>query len=523
MSKAYKQQYQKLSAALKGSRDRVPAPILPFIVVALVALIGTAWLVRSHAATAALSVETESGTITASAGLVKDTTASGGAAVRFAVTSPTPTVTTTLDGSIKYQTMDGFGVSINAHSWKNGEVKPAIDMLVDQNGSKIFRVVEEMADWETTNDDADPNNYNWNYYDPIYSGATTYDTKQAGANFADLWNTIDYLHQKGIPDKNIILSVMGIGSTWMGSTSVSQANEDEWVEMVSSMAYYGYSHGHTFGNFAPDNEEDWGHNEGITMSAAQYARVMNKVATRLDALGMNTVRLVVPETANTCNGIDTYFPALENYPLVMSKVDHLAVHDYSGGTCDAASKLKSSKYPGVDLWLSEFSIFDQIWGLIDQGSSGTLMWDGFDSVYNHAILNGLGSTPPNDVGNAPPLIAYNATTHVYTPRKSMYQFGQVFKYVNPGMQMVDIPSPSGVTLEAFVDPTSGAITVTGENSSGAKQVIGITLKNVSTTSVFHYSQTNATSNMAAGANLFVTNGVLTVTVPNATVFTATTL
>jgi O-glycosyl hydrolase len=54
--------------------------------------------------------------------------------------------TLTVDGNAKSQTMDGFGVSINAHSWKNGELKPALDMLVDQNGSTTFRIVQEMAD-----------------------------------------------------------------------------------------------------------------------------------------------------------------------------------------------------------------------------------------------------------------------------------------------------------------------------------------------------------------------------------------
>jgi O-glycosyl hydrolase len=67
----------------------------------------------------------------------------------------------TVSGGQRFQTMDGFGVSINAHSWNNGELKPALDMLVDQNGSRIFRVVMEMTDWEQTNDNTDPNTYNW--------------------------------------------------------------------------------------------------------------------------------------------------------------------------------------------------------------------------------------------------------------------------------------------------------------------------------------------------------------------------
>jgi hypothetical protein len=179
-------------------------------------------------------------------------------------------VSLTIDGNTKNQTMDGFGTAINAHSWDNGNAKPALDMLIDQNGSSLYRVVMEMTDWESTNDDSNPSNYNWTYYNPIYSGATSFDTAQHAVNFADLWNTIDYLHQKGIPDNQIILSFMGPGPSWNGGNQVTTSTqENEWAEEVTSAAYYGYSHGHTFGLFSPNNEEDLTtSNEGIGMSPA---------------------------------------------------------------------------------------------------------------------------------------------------------------------------------------------------------------------------------------------------------------
>jgi O-glycosyl hydrolase len=430
-------------------------------------------------------------------------------------------VNVTVDGNSKSQTMDGFGVSINAHSWKNGQLKPALDMLVDQNGSNTFRIVQEMADWEATNDDANANNYNWNYYDPIYSGATTYDTAQAGSNFADLWNTIDYLHQKGIPDSGIILSFMGPGPSWNGGINVSSAQTDEWAEMVTSAAYYGYSHGHTFGNFAPNNEMDWGHNEGITMTAAVNAAAMNKVATRLDALGLTSMRLVVPEVAQTCNGI-TYWNQLANFPNVMAKVDHMALHDYSGGTCSALGSLQGSAYPTKNLWMSEFSIFDQAFPLLDQGASGLLMWDGYESVYNHGIVNGLGSSPGNDAGNAPALIAYNQSTGVYTPRKSMYQFGQLFKYVPKGSVKIGTSRSGGTGYTyAFYDQSSGRVTIMGQNTGTGSDTITTNLTNLPPVSSFQYYQTNSTQNMQRGTDVAVTGSSFTFTVPANTIYTLT--
>src|SRR5262245_34251179 len=76
--------------------------------------------------------------------------------------------TLNVDGSQQFQTIDGFGVNVNTGWWNNGEVKPAIDMLVDQLGANIFRAVIEESDWESTNDDANPNNFNWTYYNALF-------------------------------------------------------------------------------------------------------------------------------------------------------------------------------------------------------------------------------------------------------------------------------------------------------------------------------------------------------------------
>jgi len=420
----------------------------------------------------------------------------------------------TVSGDQRFQTIDGFGVSINAHSWNNGELKPALDMLVDQNGSRIFRVVMEMTDWEQTNDNTDPNSYNWAYYNPIYSGT----------EFENVWSTIGYLRQKGIPSSNIILSFMGIGPTWMGGASVSSAQEDEWVEEVVSAAYYGLAvRGAGFGVFSPNNEPDWGHNEGVTMSATQYARVMNKVAQRLDSMGLSAIRLVGPETASVCSGTGEYWQQMTAYPTLMSKVDHISLHNYSGDACNASASVEASAYPGKSLWMTEFSIYDQAQSFLEQNATGLLVWDGYDSVYRHAILNGLGDSPGNDAGNAPALLSYNADTKTYTPRKEFYLFSQLFKYVPPGAVRVGASSStSAVRVLAFSAAASGRITVVGNNTSSSSQTLTIALNALGTNpTALQYFQTNASSNMTQGADVAVSGGFAEVTVPAGTVFTLT--
>ena len=252
----------------------------------------------------------------------------------------------TIDGGQRFQTIDGFGVSANSASWDNGELRPALDKLIDEGGSTILRVVIEMADWEATNDDANPNTFNWTYYNSIYSSP----------RFEELWATLAYLNQKGVTSM-LMLDFMGRCPPWMGGADLPTAMEDEWVETVASVAYYARNNRHIqFGLFAPNNESDWDGIEGIRMNSAQHARVMRKLAQKLDAIGLGDLRLVGPDTAAVASGVNDYIPALMAEPAVMAKLDHFTLHNYSGDSGGADSAIRNSAYPGRNFWMTELSI-----------------------------------------------------------------------------------------------------------------------------------------------------------------------
>src|SRR6267143_2129352 len=86
--------------------------------------------------------------------------------------------TVTIDGARTYQTIEGFGVNANHRSWNNNELKPVLDSLIDQAGMTLFRVIYDNTDWEATNDNADPNVFNWTYYNTVY----------AAADFQKMWD-----------------------------------------------------------------------------------------------------------------------------------------------------------------------------------------------------------------------------------------------------------------------------------------------------------------------------------------------
>ena len=427
------------------------------------------------------------------------------------------TVAISVDGGQRFQTMSGLGADINPNSWDNGTLKPALDLLVDQEGMKTFRVGMDMIDWESTNDDADPNTFNWTYYDGIYSGGSSFDTQYAGSNFANTWAVIDYLHQKGIPDSGIELSFMGIGPSWMGGATLTAGKEAEFAEAVLSAAEYGYSHGHTFGLLSPDNEMDISANEGVQMSDTQYARVLTIMAGRLDALGLGGVRLVGPESC--CNV--GYADSMKTSPTLMAKLGHFTFHNYNGTDDGAAAAVAGT---GKDFWVSEYNSFDQSFTYLENGAAGLLMWEAYDSVYNHAVLNGHGRAPGNDslsFGNTP-LLAYNATTKTYSPRREFFSFGQLFKWVPIGAQRIGAGSNStSIKIEAFQDPATSRLTLVGQNTSSSAQTLNLSLAHLPAPTSLQYFQTNAGSNMAPGPAVVVSGGAATVTVPGNTTFTLT--
>ena len=420
--------------------------------------------------------------------------------------------TLAIDGSQSYQAIDGFGASANSASWKNGELRPAVDLLVDQLGATIWRVVIENGDWEATNDNADPAVFNWTYYNSVYTSP----------RLEALWSTIAYLNQKGISN-GLMLNVMGPVAPWMGGSKINAAAEDEWVEMIASLAYYGrITRGLQFSMLAPLNETDWDGIEGPQVDQAQYVRVMRKLAQKLDGIGLSSLRLVGPDTAEIHIGIDGYMAAMIADSTVLAKVDHFAFHSYAGDSGGADAALKNYGLPNRNFWITETTNIDDILSHLTQGPSAVLVWDAYDSVYNHAILAGRGTTAPNDAGDGPALLAYDATTGLYTPRRGFYEAAQLFKFVPRGSRRIGAASSSSsLTAVAFLDQSGGRLTIVGRNTSTGARTLTGSLAGVPTVPSLALYQTTASSSLARGADVTVTSGAFSVQVAGSSVFTLT--
>ncbi len=422
----------------------------------------------------------------------------------------------TLNQTTEHQTIDGFGVSINSASWDNGELEPALDLLV-AGGSTIFRVIVEPIDEqgateaEPTNDNSDAFTPNWCAVTPNFSNP----------KFEELWQTIGYLNELGIRER-VVLSFMGPAPSWMGGSSLSSGMLDEYAELVASASYFGrVKRGLSFGMLSPANEIDWDGIEGPQVSATNYALLLRKIAERLDAYGLGDVRLVGPETAAIAQGVGSYWSAMAAQPHVMRKLAALALHDYNGQNGNARSLLNGAAFPFLNFWLSELSHIEHAFGSLLGDASAVVVWDGYDSVYQHAILAGRGDNPGNDAGNAPAFLAYNENTGVYTPRDEYYLYAQLFKWAEPGTKRVSVSeSVSGLEVVAFKHPTTKRLTVVGLNITTSSRTLGLTGAS-GYASLDHFRSTRGGAGLAELSDVTLSGGSATFSVPGESVFTLT--
>src|SRR6476619_22412 len=133
-----------------------------------------------------------------------------------------------IDGSKRYQQIDGIGINANTRSWTGKELEPALSLLLDSMHATLWRVIVETVEkWEDVNDNDDPFTFNWDYYNKLYETP----------KFQKAWDMIEYLNKHGITDK-LMINFMGPVPEWMGKKTIKPEYEDEYVEMLVSFFYY---------------------------------------------------------------------------------------------------------------------------------------------------------------------------------------------------------------------------------------------------------------------------------------------
>jgi hypothetical protein len=443
----------------------------------------------------------------------------------------------TINGAQTYQVIDGFGVNANSLSWTNTDLVPVLNALIDQAGMTLFQVIVENSNWEATNDNGDANVMNWAYYNTVYNST----------DFQKLWGMMAYLNQRGITN-GLIPKVGGPVALWMGGLTLKSGYENEYAETIASMLVYARNTQHLqFSEVRAVNEPDIQYS-GVSMSgSAQEVTVMHDLGLLLDSNGMSDVRFSGPDLAYASSAT-SWMSAMMGDSYLMSKVAHYGVHAYLNETSDATGIyqfIKQSAYPNTPFWMTEYNVWcpsclyttygasgNNTWDyargsasylltLLGEGASAGIVFEAYDSqYYGYDPSTGL-STPVNwsywgllAVDNT------NAIPKTYTPRKGFYTLAQISKFVRPGAQRIGVSnSPASLTMLAFYNTNNTQFTITGVNTNSTAVGFSCTLASLPAIPALNLYYTSSTTNLCLGAQVGVTNGAFSVTVPADCVFT----
>ena len=441
-------------------------------------------------------------------------------------TAKVKTVALTIDGSKRFQKVNGIGVNANTSSWDGEKLKPAVNLLLDSMHASIWRViVETVYNWEDRNDNNDPFVFNWEYYNKLYETP----------KFQKAWDMIQYLNKRGITD-NLMINFMGPVPLWMGGKIVKKQYEDEYIEMLVSFFIYAKNVKHLkIGLISIMNEPDI-ENEGPTVGADQYAQLMRKFIDRMQSQGLGDIKYVASDVAGMDNGLKSYIPALMKDPVVMSKISHFGLHSYGGYYAPVDSSLKHSPYPESTFWMTEWNNWckgcddgklgeynydfaakcvNYLLDCLNNGAAAGLVWEGYDSYYEHHA-----PSPFSYWG----MLAYDTATRDYSARKNFYALRQLSNFVSPGSWRI---SGSGlgdsIASSVFYDEVSGKLSVVGVNKTNSEITINGMLKNLPGVKKLEMYYTNDKENLHKSADINLKGKAFTTTIPAGCIFTLTSM
>lgn len=373
-----------------------------------------------------------------------------------------------INGNRAYQKIDGFGVNINSKYWDQDRLIPTMDLLREDLGATLYRVdIWGKSNWVDPTSQVGPSSLNEANYSAIYQG----DIFQRG------WAMMRYLNSHGIEP---YLTASGDVPTWMlGPDRKLLADYDAFCEMQVSMVDWAKNKEHLrFTLFGPLNEIDVGSPEGPSVNPVEFAKVLEILDEKLTRRELGDIRLVVPET-----GFGTsYLKEILRIRKLIKRIDVFGLHDYSDIPRDQYQEvldlLKDTSYTNCRLWMTEFGDLEQsgekewyvgwwmtsrLFDQLENGFNGALVWDAYDNYHDHDeawTIYGLLRTG----------------LRLYTPKKRYYASKQVFRYVLPGFERLEVSSvPSDLRVLAFANTKRTQFTLVGMNNSYKSYHLNVTL------------------------------------------------
>lgn len=429
----------------------------------------------------------------------------------------------TIDGSKEFQVIDGIGVNVNTRSWNGKQLKEAIALLHNQMNAVVWRVIVETVEgWEEENDNNDPFNFNWAYYDKLYETP----------KFRRVWDMIAYLNKRGITDR-LMINFMGEIPQWMGKEVLKPEVEDEYIEMIVSFFYYGIKKRKLQIPLLSHMNEPDIRKEGPTVGAVQYASVFSKLIKRMQQAGLVDVRYLGPDVANMSKGVLEYIPEIIKDTVIMHNLAAVGLHSYSGYYAPVDSALKRSSCPETKFWITEWNewcggcdsgkvaLYDydfasksvrHLIDLLENGASSCIVWEGYDSYYEHHA-----PSPFSYWG----VLELNRDAGKYRPRKHFYTIAQISKFLTPGSVRISTTPSTDQFLVIATRDSLEQVNILGVNMNDKDIDLDISLKSLPKIKRFRMSYTDEFVNLEECKSFKTTGGRSKVKIPANSVFALT--
>jgi O-glycosyl hydrolase len=346
-------------------------------------------------------------------------------------------VTVNVDANDVQQTIEGFGAAMQAWS-KRPEYRNTafLDKIVNDLGASMARAAI-WPSFEKTNDNNDPNSFNWDNFD--------YDS---------LGHVMDFfqrLQERGV-DK--FMTSTWTPPAWMKTSrahrdggTVRGDMRDEFAEYLAAV------------NIAA--KEKWGINlsgmsiqnepwfvidyETATYNPWQLRETLRAVMRKFDKEGIDT-NLLVTEDLIKADRMGWFMRQIMNDPETRKFKGAIAGHGYRGSQnyANLKNELKGYDKP---LWITEavgeaptwsgaMDLAENAWESLNLGNASTwLYWQFTDGDGKYSLMVNGNETPK-----------YYAAKHF-------------FRYIRPGAQRIGSSSSNGdVSVSSYKHPTTGAVT-----------------------------------------------------------------
>ncbi|MFB3881246.1 MAG: hypothetical protein ACE149_08275 [Armatimonadota bacterium] len=352
--------------------------------------------------------------------------------------------------------IDGFGVNINSKCWDGGRLAPVLDLLIDDLGATLFRVdAYGRSDWIDPTGVLGPGALSEENLGKVYRGTDSQHLKAM----------CRHLNARGIEP---YLTLSGIVPKWMcADDGVTLSDSNAFAEMAASYVQWARKEaGIRFTLFGPSNETDIGPPEGPLVSPEAFVALAELLIEKLDARGLEDIRLVVAEQAHHDL---SYVSRFLEHPKLMERIAVFGMHKYGdSGAADVVEAVRASGYPDCKVWMTEYgdldqtgarewpvawAIFRRLMGILEDGLTGALIWDAFDNHHDHDerwTIYGL----------------LRSGQRVYTPKKRYFACKHIYRFVRPGFLRVGASSTcESIRALAFASPDGADLTVVGMNEA----------------------------------------------------------